>query len=77
MLQPLFKPTNQRQGKRKVNRKWGMWTCLEVVLWGSSNLYCQNMINPVQNTKHKSIVVAPEENVRLHGIGMSQWKCKK
>ena len=37
MLQPPFQPTNQRQGRKMVNKTRRMWTCLEVVLWGDFN----------------------------------------
>jgi hypothetical protein len=39
----------------KVVRIWGRWTCLEIVLWGDSNLYCSQS-SPLANTKHESAV---------------------
>ena len=35
-----------------------MWTCLEVVLQGNSDLCCQDISSPIQNTKQESAAVA-------------------
>ena len=35
-----------------------MWSCLEVVLWGNSNLHYQDISSSVQNTKHESVAAA-------------------
>lgn len=34
---PSSSPPTRGSGKRKVNRKWGLWTCLEIVLSDCSN----------------------------------------
>jgi hypothetical protein len=54
MLQPPFGPTDQRFGRKKVNREREVWPCLEVVL-GTIPRYQQS--NPIANTKHKSVTV--------------------
>jgi hypothetical protein len=41
LILPSSPPTHQREWKRKVNGRRGLWTCLETVLWGYSNLCCQ------------------------------------
>jgi len=41
-----------------------MWTCLEVTLWGNSNLCCQKSSSPVQIIKHKSLAASLRRNYK-------------
>jgi hypothetical protein len=42
-------PLTKGSGKEKIWRKW-MWTCLEMVLWSKSHLYCQKISSLVHES---------------------------
>lgn len=48
-----------------------MWTCLEIVLWGNSNLCCQQS-GPL--AKHRTGVAPPRRNSEAPPINLSPWK---
>ena len=53
---PSIPPPTRGNGKGRLLGHGGKWTCLEIVLWGDSNLHCQDTSNSVyqQTTKQES-----------------------
>lgn len=37
----LAKPLSRSSEKERFNRKWSLWTCLEIIPWGNTNLWFQ------------------------------------
>jgi hypothetical protein len=51
-----------------------MWTCLEVALWGYSNLRCQDTNSPVQQHQDTNSAVQKCHQAQISSSGMIQQK---
>ena len=73
---PSISPT-RGQGEERLRKNRDM-DLLRSSFGGKYNLHCQDTRNPVQNSKHQSVAVAPFQRTRkAPPIDMSLRKCQE